>query len=394
MLYTIRSLGTSIFWFEVFQLVARMEVLGKKEACDDKGRTTVVDVTAWTLLGLCLDHLYKVWARDGAPAVQQCEVFLKRQVKVCRVVAKGEQRFPSPGVARWFSLSDGSFALAVKLLDDARGRVAALRWRVFDGDVDLKTNSGQHKGAVDGLADRDGVRDQVGLIELKVRRLKEERAMQADMANLCSDLNDKWSRYRVPRLKTNWTHGVLICFWQASVCNQCAERDTCRAIEWVRGSPPQRVQLQPAPIILPVQPQPKPKAQPKLPAVPARMIARPQVQSASAKFASLLSKLRAEDHIQRVGGGSNEEWCFLPAFLVKVGVSAGQVSQAKRNFLDSGAWKLGEGRGRKLRQPTDWDYVKRARGKGGGRGRGVLHVKTKVLKEVFSKYYSSRQLQL
>ena len=59
-----------------------MEVLGRKVTLQDEGASVVTDITGWTLLGLCVDHLYKVWARHGGPAVLRCDVYMHQSVKV------------------------------------------------------------------------------------------------------------------------------------------------------------------------------------------------------------------------------------------------------------------------------------------------------------------------
>ena len=91
-----------------------------------------------------------------------------------------------------------------------------------------------------------------------------------------------------------------------------------------------------------------------------------------------------------VGPGPNDEtkWCLLAAFLDKLNLPTDQV---KRDYLDGGKWKLGQGRGRRLREDQDWCYKKGKRG--GGRGKGLLHVKVHVLKDVYCKYYGNRQLR-
>ena len=68
-----------------------MEVFGRKESFLDDGTTAVTDITNWTLLGLCVDHLWKVWARHGAPAVSNCDVYVQSRVK------RSEVPFPRGG---------------------------------------------------------------------------------------------------------------------------------------------------------------------------------------------------------------------------------------------------------------------------------------------------------
>ena len=71
-----------------------MEVLGRKETLAPGGARVVVDVTTWTLLGLCVDHFYKAWARHGAPAVLACDVHQNQKVNICNVVEKWSQKCP------------------------------------------------------------------------------------------------------------------------------------------------------------------------------------------------------------------------------------------------------------------------------------------------------------
>ena len=97
----------------------KMEIFGKKETRDERVRIIVIDVSAWILLGLCVDHSFKVWARHGGAAMAQCEVYKRRRVKVCHVVARGSQRWASLGVERWFEVGASSFVLALKILEAA-----------------------------------------------------------------------------------------------------------------------------------------------------------------------------------------------------------------------------------------------------------------------------------
>ena len=133
-----------------------MEVLGRKETLAPGGARVVVDVTTWTQLGLCVGHFYKVWARHGAPAVLACDVHQNQKVNICNVVEKGSRKWPSPGVAKLFVVPAAVVNLALKLWERSVASVREKGWRVFDGDVDMRTACGNPKGAVDGLADKDG----------------------------------------------------------------------------------------------------------------------------------------------------------------------------------------------------------------------------------------------
>ena len=148
-----------------------MEVLGRKETLAPGGARVVVDVTTWTLLGLCVDHFYKVWARHGAPAVLACDVHQNQKVNICNVVEKGGRKWPSPGVAKLFVVPAAVVNLALKLWGRSVASVREKGWRVFDGDVDMRTACGKPKGAVDGLAGKDGDMSCLALmVSLDVRR--------------------------------------------------------------------------------------------------------------------------------------------------------------------------------------------------------------------------------
>lgn len=358
-----------------------MEVLGKKEVEQPDGRTVLANVTPWTLLGLALDHLYKVWARHGAAAVPHCEVYTKRSVRVCRLRQKGNQTWPSPGVERWFEVSDASFELALKLLHKAREGVVALNWRVFDGDVDLRTSGGKHTGSVDGVADRNGdLLSSMALVELKVRKAQAADVQAGEEASMCSGLDQRWTRFVIPRLRAPWTHGILVVCWQVSCSRAFVERDQCRVVVWSRGSPPQ------ASLATRAAPKATAKAMAAAPRVQVRAPLAPAASLAD-KFSALVRSLQREGAVQQQEG---EEWLALPNFLTKLGLPKKQV---KRDYLEGGTcWKLGDGRGRKLAKHRDWKSIQGKRG--GGRGAGLAHVRKEVLKAVYTKYYGNRQLRL
>ena len=136
------------------RFLVAMEVLGQKETLQDDGSKVVTDVTAWTLLGLCVDQLFKTWARYGAPATATSDVILRQQVKVCRVLRQGRQTWERPGVDRDFHVPDLVLGLTKRLARVARSELGRKQWRVFDGDVDFRTASGTVKGSVDGVADK------------------------------------------------------------------------------------------------------------------------------------------------------------------------------------------------------------------------------------------------
>ena len=85
-----------------------MDILGRKEGVGDSGSTFVSDITSWTLLGLCVDHFYKTWAKHGAPAVLMSDVYQHDRVSISRVVAKGCQTWASPGCDQFTICSSSS----------------------------------------------------------------------------------------------------------------------------------------------------------------------------------------------------------------------------------------------------------------------------------------------
>ena len=167
----------------------------------------------------------------------QSDAYQRHQVKICRVVAKGSQTWPSPGVEKLFLVPEPTMALALKLVDVARAQVRLRGWRVFDGDVDLTTTSGLHKGAVDALADKDDAVSALALVELKVRRLVGQDGLENEAMSLCSSLDQKWAAHVVPRLKAAWARGVVVMLCQSSPCKLFLGRNVCRVVVWSRGSP-------------------------------------------------------------------------------------------------------------------------------------------------------------
>ena len=277
--------------------------MGRKEGQDGE----LTDVTLWTLLGLCVDHLWKVWARHGGPAIFESEVYQRSKVKVSRVRAKGTQRWASPGVEIHFSVPEPTVALALRLVEVAKSEVRARDWRVFDGDLDMTTPTGIVKGAVDGLADKFQDVSSLGLVELKVRNITAQHRMDAEAASLCSELDVSWEKYRISRLKAPWTHGILVMLCQRSVSKYFGFLDQCRVVVWKRGAPPS------APAAPRPQAAPRPKAEPRPKAAPKaapQPRAAPQLvrASLSARWESLLQDLRKTGD---VSGGD----VLLKAFL-------------------------------------------------------------------------------
>ena len=74
-----------------------MDILGHKEGVGDNGSTFVSVITSWTLLGLCVHHFNRPWAKHGASAVLMSDVYQHHRVSISRVVAKGCQTWVSPG---------------------------------------------------------------------------------------------------------------------------------------------------------------------------------------------------------------------------------------------------------------------------------------------------------
>ena len=358
-----------------------MEVLGRKQG-QDGGLT---DITAWTLLGLCVDHFWKAWARHGGPAMLASDVYQRQRVKVCKVRAKGTQRWAAPGVESYFSVPEATLALALKLVDVAKSQLRARDWRVFDGDIDLVTPSGIVKGAVDGVADQSKDVTSLGLVELKVRALSSQHALDTEAAALCSTLDGFWSMHRPARLKTPWTHGILVVLCQRSTSRYFTNLDQCRVVEWKRGGPPD------APAARRPLPVPQPKAAPRPRAAPPPRAAQPPRAAApqlvrsspAARWDALLKDLR------KTGDVSGDD-VLLTAFLRRLQLPRHHTG---RYLEGPSRWKLGDGRGRSLLKNTDWSYKPGRRG-GGRRGQGHPHVKAGVLKDILGKYYANKQIVL
>ena len=162
------------------------------------------------------------------------------------------------------SSARGTLALAVKLVNTAKAELRGRGWRIFDGDVDLVTTGGAYKGAVDALADLGGDANALlALVEVKARHSVGNTEVHA--ARICNDLDQFWAKCQSSRLKTAWTHGMLVVLWQCSASRYFVDRDQCRAVVWRRGAPP----IAPQPKARPqpkakVAPQPKAKAAPQL----------------------------------------------------------------------------------------------------------------------------------
>lgn len=286
------------------------------------------------------------------------------------MIRKGSQTWPSPGVDRTFPISETTLAYALKLVDKARAQVSIKRWRVLDGDLDMKTTCGNHKGAVDGLADKDGEMASLALVELKVRR-STMPSLNAEVVSLCSALDQRWTRYKIPRLQAPWTHGILVLLCQVSCSRAFPDRDVCHVVVWGRGSPPTG----------PANP-PRGGPRAKAKALPVPPVAIQQV-APEQKFDRLLRKLEEQ------GAVEEGQWVMLKSFLTKLQLPS---QQTKRYLQGATAWKLGSGRGRQLVLNSDWCFRKGHRG--GGRGEGHPHVKASVLKQVFCKLYSNRHFAL
>ena len=236
--------------------------------------------------------------------------------------------------------------------------------------MDITTQCGNVKGAVDAVTGKDEEMNSVALVELKVRRLTAE--VENDMVALCCALDQKWEKYSIPRLKAPWTHGILVMLCQVSCSRSFPGRDLCRVLVWKRGSPPS----------LPVakaKPQAKATAQPKALAA----VAVPQQDLVEQNFKATMTAMQNHQ-----GVALREDWVLLKEFLRLLNLPRGQ---ATRDYLTGGSWwRLGAGKGRRLVEGTDWKYIK---GKhGGGRGKGHPHVKKGVLKDILTKYYRYRQV--
>ena len=269
---------------------------------------------------------------------------------------------------RYFELIAATVAHAQNLVCKARAAVST-SWRVFDGYLDLKTPSGRHKGSTDGVADKCMVgfmyMQSLALVELKLR------SSPADVPALCSQLDIKWSKYHIPRLKAPWTHGLLVVLRPISAVRSLSGRDSCQVTLWSMGSLP----CVPIPQRhVPPSPSPKPAAKAK-----PKAMSRPV--SHADKWALLLRRLRGQ------GDVAPGEWIVLKAFLRKVGLNA---AQTKRHVEGKYAWTIGEGRGRSLVLSSDWCFMKSKRG--GGQGQGVPHVKANALRQVFLKCYYNKQI--
>ena len=351
-----------------------MEVLGKKISKTDKGEDQITDITSWTVLGLCVDLFFTTWAKSGAPALLALRNNMT-SVQVSNVISKGSQHWPKPGVQRDFDVARGVVSLAVTLVESARFELKRLGWRVFDGDVSYATASGHVRGAVDGVADRDDSYDALALIEVKVRRtLSTEADMQSQRTGICCDRDEVWSKYQATRLKSPWTHGVLVILHQSCSTRRFVGKDFCRALVWTKGQPPQcALQLSVPSVSSPVSlvPRAKPAPQPRPP-------------TADEKFVRLWQKLQQRG-VVATGG-----WCLLAAFLEEIHpFTSNQAARSLRG------WRVQGPRGAKipLVEGQHWKWLKRP--KGGGRGNGVVHVVQKaVLRELMATTFLDRALRV
>jgi hypothetical protein len=195
---------------------------------------SIVDITQWTLLGLAVDACFKAYARHGQASMVLCPVYENCEVKLAHVATQGRQTWPQPGVDRMFQLTDSQVTLGAKLATQAAHVLSAAQWRVFDGDIDVKRGQ-RIVGAVDGVADNLGIKGSTGLVEVKVRKFKEHGI---DRAELMQGLDTFWTAHGLPRLKTPWTHGILIVIYQVNP-HRSYPRDFIELFLWARGKPGQ-----------------------------------------------------------------------------------------------------------------------------------------------------------
>ena len=207
---------------------------------------------------LLLGHFFKTWARHGAAAVAQSQVYMTMKVDVHHIVERGSERWGFPGVVRPVTFSEAIRFHAVRLLEVAKEELQALQWRVFTGDVDLVAPGGAVKGSVDGVADRLGSIDDVALVEVKTRSRKKTSSLDDNASSTRDGCDSNWAKWRAPSLRAAWTHGVLVTLYAASP-HRRSESDFARVGTWRRGKPE----------LLLAAPRQAPKRQLHLPARPA-----------------------------------------------------------------------------------------------------------------------------
>ena len=314
-----------------------MDVLGEKECRRKNGSVFVTQITTWTLLGLCVDHFFKTWARYGTAAVEGCDVYTRQKIDVSNVIRMGSQKYPSPGQQKRFDLTDEVRSMALKSLEKVIAKLHGLNWLVFDGDVDIKTNSGRTVGAIDGIADNMTDLRSLALIEIKVRKIISDD-MTADACKLCTELDTDWSTHAVPRLRAPWTTGVLVILFQKSCVRSFPSCDTCQIFSWERGAPPCASSAV------------GPARQPSVAAAsrPAPVSAQVRTVSPAAKFEYLLTALKDKSSIV------DDSWVDLAKFLDELSIKKNR-DQTSRYVEGGGAWTLKSGC-RKRRMALHKDY--------------------------------------
>ena len=124
------------------------------------------------------------------------------------------------------------------------------------------------------------------------------------------------------------------------------------------------------------KPQAKAKAQAK-----AALVA--SEQTLDEKFGMMMTALKNK-------GAMVQDWVLLREFLRILDLPSHHTT---RDYLTgNSSWRVGNCRGNLLKLGTDWCYKPGKRGV--GQGYGHPHVKTRIIKDVLSKYYRNRLLKV
>ena len=203
--------------------------------------------------------------------------------------------------------------------------------------------------------------------------------MQSQRTGICCGRDEVWSKYQMTRLKSPWTHGVLVILHQSCSTRRTIGKDFCRALVWKRGQPPQCT-VQPSVSSVSSPASLAPRAQPASRAQP---VAQLQRATADDKFSRSWQKLQQRGVVETGG------WCLLGAVLEEI--HPFKSNQAARSLK---SWRVQGPRGTKipLVQDQHWKWLKRP--KGGGRGEGAVHIQKAALRKLVATTFSNRALRV
>lgn len=159
-------------------------------------------VSWWTVLGLLVDQMVKLSLLWGLPELRK----VKAEVLVLNVVQHGSTTFRKPGVRRLLNAPSQMQARSKAITIGVRRLLFTAGWNASVPDEPLPRNrEGITAGAVDLVADAPLRPRFLGLVEVKVRCLKDKAQMLEDRAATRQETLAKFEQSKRP-----WTHCVII----------------------------------------------------------------------------------------------------------------------------------------------------------------------------------------